>query len=67
MSKSSDTFDSDQTFFFPSAGSTKAASWSADQRKKALWPTKGATSPLEQPMEMHLFILRVKWAIPFSK
>jgi hypothetical protein len=33
---------------FPSAGSTNAASWMARQRRKALWPMKGATSPFAQ-------------------
>ena len=90
MSKSSDTFDSDQIFSTSSAGSTKAASWMAFHRRNALCPTKGATSPFAQPAakkrpisaepsdrieesevyalrEMHLLILRVKYAMPFSK
>ena len=33
----------------------------------ALCPTNGATSPFAQAIEMHLFILRVKYARPFSK
>jgi hypothetical protein len=46
MSKSSDTFVSDQIFLLSlSPGSVNAASWSADQRRKALCPTKGVTSP----------------------
>ena len=67
ISKSSETFDSDQIFRFPSRGSTNAASWSADHRKNALCPTNGATSPFAVPIEMHLLIRRVKCAIPFSK
>jgi hypothetical protein len=47
MSKSSDTFSSDQIFFWLlSLVSSDAASWSADQWRKALCLTKGATSPV---------------------
>jgi hypothetical protein len=45
ISKSSDTLVSDQINFFLTAASSNAASWSADQRRNALCPTKGATSP----------------------
>ena len=51
MSKSSDTFDSDQIFSTESTGSTKVASWMAFQRRNALCPTKGATSPFAQAGE----------------
>lgn len=39
----SETCDSDHIFVQPSSGSTKHESWTADQRMKALCPTKGAT------------------------
>lgn len=68
ISKSSLTLLSDHIFILQSSpSSSNAASWIADHLKKALCPTKGATSPFAHPIEIHLLIRRVKWEIPFSK
>jgi hypothetical protein len=42
-----------------SLGSLNAASWSADQGRKALCLTKGVTSPFAHAMKVHFLIQRV--------
>src|SRR5688572_18330179 len=51
MSKSSETWDSDQNLSYPSS-SWYDTCWIADHRRMALWPTNGATSPLETVYRM---------------